>query len=91
MARLLGELLGRKPEAVELRLHNQSTLASAKNPVFHEHSKHIDLHYHYIRNCLEEGSIKANFIATSDQLADILTKALERVIFHELQARIGMV
>jgi hypothetical protein len=48
MARLLGELLGREPEVVGLKVDSKSTLALAKNPVFHERSKHIDLRYHFI-------------------------------------------
>jgi hypothetical protein len=35
--------------------------------------------------------IKIEFIGTSDQLADIFTKALGRVKFQELRERIGIV
>lgn len=41
LARLLGDLNGRDAEAVELQVDSKSTLALAKNPVFHERSKHI--------------------------------------------------
>jgi hypothetical protein len=61
---LLGDLLGRDAEAVELRVDSKSTLAFAKNPVFHERSKHIRIKYHFIRSCLDEGSIKAGYINT---------------------------
>jgi hypothetical protein len=60
---------------VELKVDNKSTLALAKNPFFHKRSKHICIKYHFIRDCLEDGSIKASHIATTDQLADILTKS----------------
>jgi hypothetical protein len=90
LARLLGDLLGRDAEAVELRVDSKSALALAKNPVFHERSKHIRVRYHFIRSCLEEGSVRANYINTQDQLADFLTKSLGRVKFQELRARIGM-
>jgi hypothetical protein len=76
MARLLGELLGREPEVAELNVDSKSALALARNPVFHERSKHINLRYHFIRNCLAEGTVSATYINTVDQLADILTKAL---------------
>lgn len=39
---------------------------------------------------LDEGSIKADYINTQDQLADLLTKSLGRVKFQEMCARIGM-
>jgi hypothetical protein len=91
LARLLGELQGRKAEAVELMVDSKSSLTLAKNPVFHERNKYINIRYHFIKGCLEDGSINASFINTSDQLADILTKSLGRVKFQELRARIGMV
>jgi hypothetical protein len=87
---LLGDLLGRDAEAVELRVDSKSALALAKNPVFHERSKHIRVRYHFIRSCLEERSVRANYINTQDQLADFLTKSLGRVKFQKLRARIGM-
>jgi hypothetical protein len=40
---------------------------------------------------LDEGSIKAGYINTQDQLADLLTNSLGRVKFQELRATIGMV
>jgi hypothetical protein len=48
MARLLGALLGREPEVVELKVDNKFALALARNPIYHERSKHIDLRYHFI-------------------------------------------
>jgi len=38
LSRLLGKLLGRKMEAVELKGDSKSALALAKNPVFHDRS-----------------------------------------------------
>jgi len=49
LAQLLGDLLGRDAEAVELRVDSKSALALAKNPIFHERSKHIRVKYHFIR------------------------------------------
>jgi hypothetical protein len=91
LVRLLGDLLGRDTGAVELRVDSKSALALARNPVFHERSKHIRVRYHFIRGCLEEGNFKACYINIKDQLADLLTKPLGRIKFLELCFRIGMV
>jgi hypothetical protein len=91
LVRLLSDLLDRDIGAVELRVDSKSALALAKNPVFHERSKHIRLRYHFIRGCLEEGNFKACYINIKDQLADLLTKPLRRIKFLELCSRIGMV
>jgi hypothetical protein len=91
LVRLLCDLLGRDTGAVELRVDSKSALALAKNPVFYERSKHIQVRYHFIRGCLEKGCFKACYINTKDQLADLLTKLLGRIKFLELCFRIGMV
>jgi hypothetical protein len=62
-------------------MDSKSALALAKNPVFYERSKHIRVRYHFIRSCLDEGSVRANYINTQDQLADFLTKSLGRIEF----------
>jgi hypothetical protein len=70
---------------------SKSALALAKNLVFHERSKHIRVRHHFIRGCLEEGSIKVGYINTKDQLADLLTKPLGRIRFLEICSKTGMV
>jgi hypothetical protein len=51
---------------MELRVDSKSALALAKNSVFHERSKHIQVRYHSIRGCLEEGRFKTCYINTKD-------------------------
>jgi hypothetical protein len=48
LVQLLSDLLGRDTGAVELRVDSRSALALAKNPIFHERSKHIRVRYHFI-------------------------------------------
>jgi hypothetical protein len=76
---------------VELRVDSKYALALAKNPVFHQRSKHIRVRHHFIRGCLDEGNIKVSYVNTKDLLADLLTKPLGRIKFLELCSRIGMV
>ena len=90
LSRLLGELRGSSADMVELKVDSRSALALAKNPIFHGRSKHIRIKYHFIRDCLEDGSIKAEHIPTTDQLADILTKSLGKTKFQEMREKIGL-
>ena len=82
---------GKQPVQVELLVDNKSAISLAKNPVHHDRSKHIDIRYHFIRDCVENGKIGVNYVPTGDQLADLLTKPLGRLKFLELRRRIGMV
>ena len=65
-----------------LKVDNQSAISLSKNPVHHDRSKHIDLHYHFIRDCVALGKVNVEHLRTENQLADILTKSLGRVKFH---------
>ena len=91
LSRLLADLTGRSVEKFQLLIDNKSTIALSKNPVHHVRSKHIDIKYHYIRQCIEEGKVEVDHIGTDNQLADILTKALGRVRFVEMWEKLGVV
>ncbi|MCO5587220.1 hypothetical protein L7F22_041167 [Adiantum nelumboides] len=57
---------------------SQSALPVVRNPVFHAHIKHIEVHYHYVRKRLSTGEISLAYVPTEDNLADLFTKALSR-------------
>jgi hypothetical protein len=91
LARLLAEFSNGEAEQVVLKVDNKSAISLAKNPIFHERSKHIKPKYHFIRDCMEAKKIELEFVPTEHQLADILTKPLGRVRLAELRSSIGMV
>ena len=69
---------------------NQPAIALAKNPVLHDRSKHIDVKFHFLRDCVDRGQIVIEFVKTGRQLTDVLTKPLGRLRLTELKERIGM-
>jgi hypothetical protein len=83
-------MIGTESRALELLVDNQSTIALSKNPVLHYQSKHIDVRYHIICECIDEGRIILSYTATEQQLVDDLTKALGRLHFQELHDRIDV-
>ena len=54
-------------------------------------SKHIDVRFHYLRECIDDGKIDIGHVSTNGQLADILTKALGKVKFIEMRSKLGVV
>ena len=79
---LLKELGYYKQSKFPLYTDNNGALLLAKNPVFHERTKHIAVKYHYIRELINKGIIDLIYISTQEQKADGLTKALERTKFN---------
>ena len=69
---------------------NQPAITLTKNPVLHDRSKHIDIKFHFLQDCVDGGQIIIEFVETGRQLADILTKSLGRLRFMELRKMIGM-
>ena len=90
LRRLLADLTGRSTEKFQLYVDNKSAIALSKNPVHHDRSKHIDIKYHFIRQCLEENKLDVDHVGTDEQLADILTKALGKIKFVEMRAKFGV-
>lgn len=91
LVRLLFELGLSQLQPVTFHCDNQSALQIAKNPVFHERTKHIELDCHFTRDKVLEGLLQLAYIPTSLQLADVLTKILPSHQHKELLSKLGLV
>ncbi|XP_061360276.1 uncharacterized protein LOC133304287 [Gastrolobium bilobum] len=60
---------------LKLLCDNKSAICIAHNPVQHDHTKHIEIDRHFIKEKLDSGLI-TTYIPSSCQLADVLTKGL---------------
>lgn len=91
IVRLLEELGVNSLKPVELHCDNQSAIHIAKNPIFHERTKHIEVDCHFTRDKVLDGLITLSYLPTQHQLADILTKILPGVQHRNLSSKLGMV
>ena len=62
----------------------------SENPVFHDKSKHIEIKYHYIRDMVQRGAVKLQYVATDEQTADVLTNPSTRVKFEYFREKLGV-
>jgi len=64
---------------------NQSTIAVSKNGVKRERTKHVDVKYQFITETVESGKVQLVWVRSSEQQADIFTKALAAPVFLGLR------
>jgi len=64
------------PTPMKLFCDNQVALHIARNLVFHERAKHIEMDYYFVSEKLEAGILTLSHVRTKQQLTDIFTKVL---------------
>jgi hypothetical protein len=75
---------GIKFDSVPIYVDNESAIKLSKNPEIYTRSKHIDIRHHFLREHVKDGDIKVVWISGKENLADMLTKALDPVKFDNI-------
>ncbi len=70
---------------------NQRCVKLLENPDFHDRLKHIEIKYHYIRDMVQKGAVRVQYISTDEHVAEILSKPLSRIKFVYLRDNLGVV
>eukprot|EP00253_Pinus_taeda_P024914 PITA_24914 len=70
---------------------NTSAISISKNPIMHSKTKHIPIKYHFLREQVLEQKVKLEYVASKEQVVDILTKPLPRETFEYLRQNLGVV
>ena len=61
---------------LKLRCDNKSAINIANNPVQHDRTKHVEIDRFFIKERLDDGTLKLVFVTSNEQVADCLTKGL---------------
>ena len=73
---LLRELSFPHHTPTPLHANNTSVIQIATNLVYHEHTKHIEVDYHYICEALDHNILTLPHISTEHQTTDVFMKTL---------------
>ena len=91
LRRLLAELdVGQQSPTTIFTDSQQSALAIARNPMFHARTKHIEVHYHYVRERLFVGEINLAYVPTQENITDLFTKAVPHEKFKAFRKYLGL-
>ena len=66
-----------------VRVDNVGAIFMAENVSTSTRTKHVDVHFHFVREFIEEGFIKIIFVRTKDNKADIFTKNVVGDLFDK--------
>ena len=86
LRKLLSGLFNLELDTTVILCDNQSCIKMTENPVFHDRSKHIEIRYFYIRDMMQKGAIKLQYVSTDEQVADV-----SRVKFEHFRDKLGVV
>lgn len=70
---------------------NQGAIHLSKDSTFHGRTKHIDIHFHFIRQTVSHGHITLEYCPTADMIADAFMKPLARVKFETFRSLLGLI
>lgn len=73
-----------------LNCDNQGAIRLSKDSTFHGCTKHIDVHFHFIRQTVSQGHITLPYCPTEDMIADTFTKPLARFKFEKFCNLLGV-
>ena len=90
LKRLMCELLQESEKCITIFADNQSSMALAKNPIFHKRTKHIDIQHHFIREAIEDCHIELCYCPTENMVADVLTKELAKPKHNKCCSSMGL-
>ncbi|PHT84206.1 hypothetical protein T459_12649 [Capsicum annuum] len=70
--------------------YRQAPIHIAHNPIFHKHTKHVELDGHFVRQQYLSGLISLQFTPSKQQLVDLFTKPLSGSSHHDLLSKLGV-
>ncbi|GKD27249.1 ribonuclease H-like domain-containing protein [Tanacetum coccineum] len=69
---------------------NVSVVYLSCNPVQHQHTKHIEINIHFVRDLVAAGQVRVLHVPSRYQYANIFTKGLPSALFEEFRSSLSI-
>ena len=66
---------------INIKVDNIGAIYMAENNMSNNQTKHVNTRYHFVRELMEEGIIKVEFVRSENNDSDIFTKNLGKELF----------
>ena len=90
LSQLLAELGFPPPSPPVLFGDNQGANALSRDPQFHNRTRHLRLTEHFVREMVQQGMLRVDYIPTARMVADAMTKSLPAPAFYGHRAAMGV-
>jgi hypothetical protein len=88
LRRLLGDL--GMDVCFQILVDNSGALFQVQNDAITQKSKHVDVHFHYVKTVVRHGKVMFAACSTAEQAADFLNKCLPKTSFLYCCQKCGM-
>ncbi|GMI92938.1 hypothetical protein HRI_002963100 [Hibiscus trionum] len=87
----MGELKIPHIRPMKMYCDNQATVSIAQNLVHHDRTKHVEIDRHFIKEKADSREVCITYLPTKQQVADVLTKSLNKSMFEDLISKLGLI
>ena len=75
---------------IPLKCDSTNAINLTKNPILHSKTKQIEIRHHFIRDHINKGEIKIEYVDTLHQWVDIFTKPLNKERYFTIRNELGI-
>ena len=76
-------------EVVLILNDNQSAITIANSEFSSSKLRHVKVHFHFVKELIKQNQIKVSYVSTTDNITDIMTKALSKDKFQKIRGLMG--
>ena len=75
-------------DPIDLYVDNKGAIDLSHDYMANDRTKHIARRHFKVRELVQEAAIRVKYVASSDNVADIFTKPLDKTLFLKLRAKL---